>query len=115
MTTDHGGPDDIDPGDGADSGPADAADTVRRIVRVRGQVQGVGYRMSASSEATRLGVTGTVRNLWDGSVEADVEGTADAVEEMLRWLRQGPPAAQVSGIDTRSESPRGAETFRITD
>lgn len=101
MTTDHGGPTD-----------ADAA--VRRIVRVRGQVQGVGYRMSAASEASRLGITGTVRNLWDGSVEADVEGTAEAVEAMLRWLRQGPPGAQVSGIDARPESPRGAETFRIT-
>lgn len=89
-------------------------DAQRRIVRVRGQVQGVGFRMSAASEADRLGVTGTVRNLWDGTVEADVEGTQHAVEAMLAWLRQGPASAHVSGIDVRQEAPRGAASFRIT-
>ncbi|APX34704.1 hypothetical protein BH708_07280 [Brachybacterium sp. P6-10-X1] len=71
--------------------------------------------MSAASQAARLGVSGTVRNLWDASVEADVEGSAEAVEQMISWLREGPPSAQVSGIDVRSEQPRGAESFRITD
>lgn len=100
----------VDPSD-----PRDAdAEPVRRIVRVRGQVQGVGFRMSAASQAERLGVSGTVRNLWDASVEADVEGPAEAVEQMISWLREGPPSAQVSGIDVRSESPRGARAFRIT-
>lgn len=102
-----------DPSDPASSaGSAD--DVVRRIVRVRGQVQGVGFRMSAASQAKHLGVSGTVRNLWDASVEADVEGPAESVEQMISWLREGPPSAQVSGIDVRSESPRGAEAFRIT-
>lgn len=100
------------PGSSEPAGPAD--DPVRRIVRVRGQVQGVGFRMSAASQAARLGVSGTVRNLWDASVEADVEGPAEAVEQMISWLREGPPSAQVSGIDVRTENPRGAEAFRIT-
>ncbi len=86
---------------------------MRQVVRVRGTVQGVGFRMSTASEAQRLGVRGTVRNLWDGTVEADIEGTADAVSAMVRWLREGPSSAQVSGLDMREASLRGAESFRI--
>ncbi|MFC7376371.1 acylphosphatase [Brachybacterium sp. GCM10030267] len=89
------------------------ADDVRRIVRVSGRVQGVGFRMSAAAEAERLGVGGTVRNLLDGTVEADVEGAGDAVEAMVDWLRQGPPAARVSDVEVREDAPRGAETMRI--
>lgn len=89
-------------------------EVVRRIVRIRGRVQGVGYRMSAADAAARLGVTGTVRNLLDGTVEADVEGPPAAVEAMLEALRHGPPSAQVESIEARPEAPRGAGSFRIT-
>lgn len=89
-------------------------DVIRRIVRVRGRVQGVGFRMAAAAAASRLGVSGTVRNLWDGTVEVDVEGPTGAVEEMLEHLRTGPPAAQVEGIEVRREAPRGTEGFRVT-
>jgi acylphosphatase len=93
---------------------ADGAKRIRRIVRVRGSVQGVGFRMDAAREAERLGAAGTVRNLWDGTVEADVEGTTEVVEAMLDHLRQGPPSARVDGIDVRRETPRGATGFRIS-
>ena len=96
-----------------DETPAEE-DVIRRIVRVRGRVQGVGFLMDAAAAASRLGVSGTVRNLWDGTVEADVEGAAEAVETMLEHLRTGPPAAQVEGIDVRREAPRGTEGFRVT-
>lgn len=96
-----------------DETPAEE-DVIRRIVRVRGRVQGVGFRMAAAAAATRIGVSGTVRNLWDGTVEADVEGAAEAVETMLEYLRAGPSAAKVEGIDVRREAPRGAEGFRVT-
>ena len=88
---------------------------IRRVARVRGRVQGVGFRMDAAAAAARLGVAGTVRNLWDGTVEADVEGPPDAVESMLEHLRQGPSSAQVEGIDIRRQNPRGVHGFRITD
>lgn len=91
-----------------------ATDRIRRIIRVRGRVQGVGFRMDAASAAARLEVVGTVRNLLDGTVEADVEGSAGAVEAMIEHLRQGPPAAQVDGVDVRRETPRGASSFRVT-
>ncbi|GAA4523918.1 acylphosphatase [Brachybacterium paraconglomeratum] len=87
---------------------------MRRIVRVRGRVQGVGFRMDAASTAQRLGVGGTVRNLLDGTVEADIEGPRDAVESMIEHLRQGPTSARVDGIDVRREAARGAVSFRIT-
>ncbi|HJF48735.1 MAG TPA: acylphosphatase [Brachybacterium paraconglomeratum] len=87
---------------------------IRRVVRVRGRVQGVGFRMDAAREAARLGAAGTVRNLWDGTVEADVEGTTEVVEAMLDHLRHGPPSARVDGIDVRRDEPRGATDFRIS-
>ncbi|UYG16855.1 acylphosphatase [Brachybacterium huguangmaarense] len=87
---------------------------IRRIVRVRGRVQGVGFRMSAAMRAEQLGVTGTVRNLFDGTVEADVEGEDDAVEAMVAWLRSGPPSAAVERVDVREDTPRGASSFRVT-
>jgi len=93
---------------------AEATGPVRRIVRVRGRVQGVGFRMDAAAAASRLGVGGTVRNLLDGTVEADVEGTREAVESMIEHLRQGPAGARVEGIDVRRETPRGADSFRVT-
>ena len=87
---------------------------IRRVVRVRGRVQGVGFRMDAAREAARLGAAGTVRNLWDGTVEADVEGTTEVVEAMLDHLRHGPPSARVDGIDVRRDEPRGATDSRIS-
>lgn len=99
------------PGSGEAGGDREV---VRRIVRIRGRVQGVGYRMSAADAAARLGVAGTVRNLLDGTVEADVEGAPAAVEAMLEALRQGPSSARVESVEARPEAPRGAGTFRIT-
>lgn len=98
---------------GADAG-VDGAERIRRIVRVHGSVQGVGFRMDAAREAARLGAAGTVRNLWDGTVEADVEGTPEVVEAMLDHLRQGPSSARVDGIDVHRETPRGRTGFRIS-
>jgi len=66
---------------------------------VRGRVQGVGFRANAASEARRLGLTGWVRNQLDGSVEAEAEGPAGAVEKYLAWLRRGPPLSHVTGVD----------------
>lgn len=87
--------------------------TIRRTVRVRGTVQGVGFRYYSAERARPLGVTGSVRNLADGSVEADVEGDREAVETMLAWLRQGPPAARVTDVDVHEAAPSGTASFEI--
>lgn len=67
-------------------------------VRVRGLVQGVGFRHATVRQAHALGIRGWVANLEDGSVEAMLQGTANQVDRMLSWLRHGPPAARVSDV-----------------
>lgn len=88
-------------------------DRIRRRFVVHGSVQGVGFRWAASAEADRLGVAGSVRNRFDGTVEAEVEGTADAVDAMAAWLAHGPPSARVDRVDGDDVEPRGEQGFRI--
>ena len=83
-------------------------------VRVSGRVQGVAFRWEAQHAAQKLGVTGWVRNEPDGSVVAHVEGEPDAVNDMVVWLRTGPPAARVSNVAVRDTAPSGATSFEIT-
>lgn len=80
---------------------------------IRGSVQGVGFRMAAAAEAERLGVSGSVRNRFDGAVEAEVEGEADAVGRMADWLARGPRSARVDTIEAAAAEPRGERGFRI--
>ncbi|RZS85082.1 acylphosphatase [Pigmentiphaga kullae] len=68
------------------------------IVRVTGRVQGVGFRLATVRRAHMVGVGGWVRNNDDGSVEALVQGTPDQVDQMLEWMRQGPPQARVDDL-----------------
>jgi acylphosphatase len=67
-------------------------------VRVRGVVQGVGFRLATVREAHALGIRGWVANVDDGSVEAMLQGPANQVDRMLTWLRHGPPAARVTEV-----------------
>ncbi|MEA5121998.1 MAG: acylphosphatase [Propionibacterium sp.] len=82
-------------------------------VVVTGRVQGVGFRWSALDRATALGVAGWVRNLRDGSVEAWVEGPADAVATMVEWLREGPAWASVRHCKVTEQSPLGMSDFFV--
>jgi acylphosphatase len=80
---------------------------------VSGRVQGVWFRQSTADEAGALGVTGWVRNLPDGRVEAVFEGERGAVEQALDYARLGPPRAYVESVDVEWESPRGEHGFRV--
>jgi acylphosphatase len=70
----------------------------RAIAIISGRVQGVFFRMETKRAADRFGVSGWVRNLKNGSVEAMFEGDQDRVDAVLDWCRQGPPHADVLDV-----------------
>ena len=76
-----------------------------RRVLVAGRVQGVGFRWSAVAEGERLGLAGWARNLPDGRVEVHAQGDPGAVAQMVEWLRQGPPRAEVARLDAQPVEP----------
>lgn len=81
---------------------------IARRFLISGRVQGVGFRWFTCDAAARDGVTGWVRNLPDGRVEAWAEGEADAVTRVERAMRQGPRGAQVDLVTVDHEDPTGA-------
>lgn len=90
-------------------------DRVAKRFLVSGIVQGVGYRFFAVRSAERLGITGWVKNLRDGRVEAYAIGSAKTLKDFRRELERGPAGAMVD--DVREEQaeidPRFENGFRI--
>jgi acylphosphatase len=86
---------------------------VRARVFVSGRVQGVWFRESCREHALAAGVSGWVRNLRDGRVEALLEGPPAAVERVVAWCREGPARARVDGVEVRSEAPVGESGFKV--
>ncbi|HEY4370575.1 MAG TPA: acylphosphatase [Burkholderiales bacterium] len=74
------------------------SDAVTRHLRITGRVQGVGYRASLVAMAQQLGLKGWVRNCRDGSVEAVVQGTQKAADDLAAWAHHGPPHARVDRV-----------------
>jgi acylphosphatase len=74
-------------------------------VIVSGRVQGVSFRAATAKEARANGLTGWVRNMPDGRVEAVFQGAKEKIGEMLAWCRKGPPAARVSDVEIFYEKP----------
>ena len=70
-----------------------------RQVRMRGLVQGVGFREACMRHARAQGVAGWVRNRLDGSVEALLQGTPTQLDAMCAWLRDGVRGARVTAMD----------------
>jgi acylphosphatase len=88
---------------------------IARRYLVSGRVQGVGFRYFVQDAAAREGVTGYVRNLPDGQVEALVEGEADAVTRVERAIRSGPGGARVEHVEVDLLEPSGTyRSFRVT-
>ncbi len=88
---------------------------IARRFLISGRVQGVGFRYYTHDVATREGVTGYVRNLPDGRVEALVEGDDEAVTRVERALRMGPGGARVEHVETDTVDPSGIyKSFKVT-
>ena len=81
---------------------------------IHGYVQGIFYRASTRETALSLGLSGWVRNMTDGSVEALFEGPVENLHNAIEWCRQGPPGAKVSKIDEKwSDSKAEFDSFEI--
>jgi acylphosphatase len=91
------------------------AETVTRLLRIHGLVQGVCYRESMRQEAQQLGVTGWVRNRRDGTVEALVQGTPRSVDAIVDWCGRGPEHAQVTSVETVGDSAEAIPSQRFDD
>ena len=87
---------------------------IRVHLFISGRVQGVFFRHNMRREALKLGVTGWVRNLPDGRVEAVIEGEEEKVEKLVEWAHRGPPLARVDEVKIIREDYKGEfETFEI--
>jgi acylphosphatase len=86
---------------------------VRQHIWVSGRVHGVGYRVTCAQQARLLGISGWVRNIWDGRVEIVAEGDQDALDVLVEWCHQGPRAARVTGVKVELEPLEHLEGFGI--
>ncbi|QEN08449.1 acylphosphatase [Oceanispirochaeta crateris] len=73
-------------------------------VRVTGRVQGVGFRYFTCRHARRLGITGWVRNEYDGSVLVQMQGPSEVLEDMCRCLEKGPDYSDVEEVQSLQTS-----------
>jgi acylphosphatase len=81
---------------------------MKRIeIRVKGRVQGVGYRAFVHNGVAPLGVGGYIRNITDGSVEIVAEGTEAQLAEVLKKARAGSPFSEVTDMTVLEEKPTG--------
>jgi acylphosphatase len=88
-------------------------DLIRYRVLVSGRVQGVFFRDTCRRLARENDVSGWVRNLPDGRVEAVFEGSPANVARLVDWSRHGPRLAQVENIGIHPEPPEGLPDFQI--
>lgn len=88
-------------------------DSIHKNLRIYGNVQGVAYRASAQKKAQELGLAGWVRNEPDGTVYAEVEGTADKIQEFIDWCHNGSPWAKVNNVKTADGEIYGYTDFTI--
>ncbi len=81
---------------------------------ISGRVQGVWYRASTKQEAQRLNLTGWVRNMPDGRVEAIAQGPKETIEALISWCYDGPEFARVESVDvTWVEPEEGFDSFEV--
>ena len=71
-------------------------------ILISGRVQGVFYRYTAQRVASRLDLSGWIKNLSNGKVEAVVVGTPSAVDTFIAWCQEGPPGAHVADVEATS-------------
>ena len=82
---------------------------------IKGRVQGVFYRSSAQDQAQQLGLSGWVKNLDDGRVEAVAFGTEQQLSDFETWLKQGSPMSRVDSVEVKEDfSQPDVQGFRVS-
>lgn len=82
-------------------------------IYISGQVQGVGFRWSAATEARNLGIKGFVKNLSDGSVYIEAEGSIKNLNTFVEWCKKGPRFSIVESVNKETFPPVNYTDFRI--
>lgn len=86
----------------------------RAQITIKGRVQGVGFRYFAVDEARKLGLVGTVQNLYNGDVKVVAEGDKSAIHALIKSLRVGPSHANVQDVVVDFEEYKNEfKNFRI--
>ena len=86
---------------------------VSKYIQVKGRVQGVGYRFATKHAAQKMNITGTVKNLPDGSVEIYASGESESVSDFINWCHNGPARANVMHVIINDLSFRYFKKFSI--
>ena len=82
-------------------------------LRISGIVQGVFFRVRTKEKAQELGLSGWVKNMPAGQVEAVIQGEKRIVENMIQWCRNGPPSARVTNVEIKWPPPTELTGFQI--
>lgn len=80
---------------------------------IKGHVQGVSYRFSAHAQALKLGLTGFVKNLSNGDVYIEAEGTDENLAKLIAWCQVGPPRAEVQEVNATEGELKHYQTFEL--
>lgn len=88
-------------------------DRTRVHVFVNGELDKAVFRQAVADKATELGVTGWVKALGDGRIEAVLEGPRDEVYRVVGLCRAGPNGAHVDGVQVDREPPKNEKSFKI--
>ena len=89
-------------------------DVKRLSILVTGRVQGVGYRFFTQETADMYGITGWVRNCFNGNVELEAQGNSELLQQFIKELKKGPMMGHVSDIQSREIVPvEGEKLFSI--
>ena len=83
-------------------------------LNVTGKVQGVWFRQSTLEKAQELGLAGTVRNMPDGSVDIEAEGSEKALRKLIEWCREGPDHATVEDVVYAEDELQNYKDFSIS-
>ncbi|MBC7863562.1 MAG: acylphosphatase [Bacteroidia bacterium] len=82
-------------------------------ITVKGRVQGVAFRFNAQAEASKLDLTGYVKNLADGDVYIEAEGDEEKINKFINWCYVGPRLAQVQEVIAEESETKGFQTFEL--